>query len=158
MEAGSVVATDGDDRPSRKASRYGDDAHAWALELEAFPRGGRFDDLDLVNLADVANRDDEALESDLSRVLQHLLQWDRQSERRSRSWARTIKAHRRTVVRRLISSPSLKSRLGEALAVSDERGRAEALQETDLPDAILPIVNPYSWDEAMTRPVEWPEP
>ena len=162
MEHGSVVAEMGDDLSSQKATaRYGDDAHAWALEQAAFLRGGHFGDLDLVNLADevadVANREYEALESDLTRVLQHLLKWDQQSERRSRSWARTIKEHRRRVVRRLIRSPSLKNRQAEALAEAYERGRAEALQETDLPDAVFPIASPYSWDEVMTREIDWPE-
>ena len=120
MEAGSVAATEGDARPSRKATaRYSHDVHAWALEQAAFLRSGRFGDLDLINLADevadVANRDYEALESELSRVLQHLLKWDQQSERRSRSWAQTIQEHRRRVVRRLIRSPSLKSPQGKPL-------------------------------------------
>ncbi len=163
MEDGSVVAEKEDERSSHKTTiRYDDDAHAWALEQAAFLRDGRFGDLDLINLADevadVANRDYEGFESELSRVLQHLLKWDNQSERRSRSWARTIKEHRRRVVRRLIRSPSLKTRQSEALAEAYERGRAEALQETDLPDAAFPIANPYSWDVAMTRPVDWPEP
>lgn len=163
MEDGSVLAEKEDERSSRKAAtRYSDDVHAWAIEQSAFLKGGRFGELDLINLADevadVANRDYEALESDLSRVLQHLLKWEHQSERRSRSWARTIKEHRRRVVRRLTRSPSLKSRQGEALAEAYERGRAEALEETDLQDAVFPIVNPYTWDDVMTREINWPEP
>ncbi len=162
MEDGSVVTAQRDERSSQSTSpRYEDDTYAWAIEQAALLRSRRFDDLDLINLADevadVANRDYEALESDLSRVLQHILKWDHQSERRGRSWARTIKEHRRRVVRRLNRSPSLKSRQGEALAEAYERGRAEALQETDLPDAVFPMVNPYTWDEVMAREIDWPD-
>ena len=162
MEDASVTAETGDERSSRNATtRYDDDVHAWALEQAAFLKDGRFSELDLINLADevgdVARREYEALNSDLARVLQHLLKLDRQSERRGRSWVRTIKEQRRRVVRRLALSPSLRNRQVEALAEAYERGRVEALQETDLPDAAFPTANPYSWDEAMTREIDWPE-
>ena len=148
--------------PARVHVRYEDDVHAWALEQAALLRAGRFADLDVSNLADevedVANREYDKLESNLARVIQHLLKWDHQQSRRSRSWINSIREHRRRAARQLDRFPSLHGRRTEALAEAYERGRGDAAIETGLPDGILPEVNPFSWDEVMTRPVDWPEP
>ncbi len=144
------------------STRYGDDLHAWAMEQAEHLKAGRFEALDLINLADevadVGHSQYDKLESDLARVIQHLLKWDHQPERRSRSWMNTVREHRRRVERHLRKNPSLKALRAEALEEGFDRGRADALSETDLPDEAFPAANPYSWDDAMTRPVAWPEP
>ena len=148
--------------PARVRVRYEDDAHAWALEQAALLKAGRFADLDLPNLADevedVANREYDKLENNLARVIQHLLKWDQQQNRRSRSWVNSIREHRRRAARQLDKFPSLDGRRIEALAEAYEHGRGDAAIETGLPDGVLPETNPFSWDEVMTRPVDWPEP
>ena len=86
MEAGSVVATErgcsafpkGNGtmttaRPGRSNKRLFSGADASATSIFNLA----------VEVADVTNRDDEALESELSRLLQHRLNRDQQSERRS---------------------------------------------------------------------------
>ncbi|MGI4765102.1 MAG: DUF29 domain-containing protein [Janthinobacterium lividum] len=143
-------------------SRYDDDIHAWAMEQAEHLKAGRFAALDLINLADevadVGHSQYDKLESDLARVIQHLLKWDHQPGQRSRSWANTVKEHRRRVERQLRRNPSLKALRIEALQEAFDRGRADALSETDLPDDVFPSRNPYLWDDAMTRPIVWPEP
>ena len=141
--------------------RYEEDLYAWALQQAALIKAGRFSELDVVNLADevsdVARREVHELESRLSVLLQHLLKWDYQQERRGSSWARSIREQRRQVDRLLQDSRSLTSRLGLIVNEAYIQGRVAALNETRLPDEALPEVNPYSWDEIMTRPVVWPE-
>ena len=144
------------------SARYEDDLHAWAMAQAEHLKAGRFTALDLINLADevadVGHSQYDKLESDLARVLQHLLKWDHQPSRRSRSWANTVVEHRRRVERHLRKNPSLKTLRDEALQEAFARGRADALIETDLPKDAFPASNVYSWDDAMTRPIVWPEP
>ena len=142
--------------------RYEEDLHGWALEQAALIKAGRFTELDVVDLADevsdVARREGHELESRLGLVLQHLLQWDVQQKRRSASWARSIREQHRQVSRLLQGSRSLTSKLGAVLEEAYIQGRVAALIETNLRDDALPTMNPYSWDDIMTRAVEWPEP
>ena len=153
---------DADERRPKRLTRYSDDVHAWALEQAELLQTGRFDDLDLTNLADevadVAQREYDKMESDLARVIQHLLKWELQPDRRGASWANTIREHRRRVDRQLRRFPSLKSRQLEALEDAFARGRGDALIETALPDSALSDINPFTWDEAMTRPAIWRGP
>ena len=150
-----------DGTPAPSPIRYEEDLHGWALEQAALIKAGRFSELDVANLADevsdVARREVHELESRLSVVVQHLLNWDFQQKRRSASWARSIREQRRQVSRLLQDSRGLTSKLGAVLEEAYIQGRVAALNETKLRDDALPTMNPYSWDDIMTRPVEWPE-
>lgn len=151
-----------DKRPSKPLSRYEDEAHAWAVEQAELIRLGRFDELDIDHLIDevrdVACRERKEPVSRFSPVDRHLLTWDRQPERRSASWARTITEQRRQVDELLGESPSLPPFLSDLTDTAFRRGRVGALNEIDLSDAMIPEPNPCSWDEMMARPIRWPEP
>ncbi len=142
--------------PRTALAAYADDPYTWALQQAELLRAGRLDLLDTHNLADeitaLAHYLADKLRSDLSRVLQHLLKWDHQPERRSRSWAISIQEHRRRVERHLAKAPGLRSILSDLLIEAYEDGRGHALQETDLPGAALSRTCPYSWDEIMNSP------
>ncbi|MGI3901787.1 MAG: DUF29 domain-containing protein [Janthinobacterium lividum] len=163
MEHASLVLThDPDEGLSKPLTRYDVDAHAWAMEQAELMRLRRFDELDIENLADevqdVARRERRELLSRLSLVYQHLLKWDHQPDRRSASWARTIVEQRRQVDELLDEARSLRSHLPALTETAFRQGRVAALNETDLPDAVMPDIDPYSWDDVMTRPIVWPEP
>ena len=140
---------------------YADDPYSWALEQAELLRNGQFDLIDAQNLADeitaLAHYLAAKLRSDLSRVLQHLLKWDYQPDRRTRSWAVTIHEHRRRVAEHLQDGPGLKSALSGITARAYADGREAALEETRLRPDLVPETCPYSWDEIMTRLVEWPQ-
>lgn len=157
-----VLAHDPDERLSKPLTPYEVDPHAWATEQAELIRLGRFDELDIENLVDevqdVARRERRELVSRLSLVYQHLLKWDHQPDRRSASWARTIVEQRRQVDELLDEARSLRSHLPALTETAFRQGRVAALNEADLPTATIPDINPYSWDELMTRPIVWPEP
>ncbi len=138
------------------------DLHAWARLQEAALLEGRSADLDLPHLAQemaaLGKSEYRALEGALVRLFQHLLKWDRQPSRRCRSWHLTIEVQRENVEQVLRDNPSLVGRRSEAMQSAYRKGRAAMLRETSLQKASIPEANPYSWDEAMTRPVAWPEP
>ena len=141
--------------------RYEDDAYTWALQQAELLRAGRFGELDIVNLSDevedAAGREYDKLESALARVLQHLLKWDYQPERRSRSWVLSIEEHRSRVIDQLADHPGLTSVRDRALERAYRNARLAALRETKLPRSALPGTLAYSWDELMDREVVWLE-
>ena len=140
---------------------YGDDPYTWALEQAELLRSGRLDLIDTTNIAAeieaLVHYLADKLRSDLSRVLQHLLKWDHQPQVRSRSWSLSIEEHRKRVADHIESGPGLKSILPKLLVEAYRNGRRHALDETGLPQKAIPKACPYSWDEIMTRPIEWPE-
>ena len=141
--------------------RYEDDAYTWSLQQAALLRAGRTDSLDFENLADeiadVAGREYDKLESALTRVIQHLLEWEYQPERRSRGWALSIEEHRERVHHQLQDHPGLRGALERALERASVRGRRAALAETNLPSRALPEAPRLEWDDIMNRTIVWPE-
>ena len=104
---------------TRPAARYGDDLYTWVQEQVALLRAGRLSEVDAANvaeeLADVGSEQYEKLESALAVLTLHLLKWDFQPKRRSRSWEATIKEQRRRIMRVLKKNPGLKSLISEAV-------------------------------------------
>jgi hypothetical protein len=137
-----------------------DDLYSWALRQSELLRAGRLAEVDPVAIAeeidDVGEEEYHRLESALRVVMLHLLKWDHQRERRSRSWALSIHEHRRRVQRQLRRSPGLKSQLDEALEGAYEDARLEASSETGLPLKTFPHKLPFDYSELMERPVLWP--
>src|SRR5262245_45371071 len=104
------MEADMDDRPeaprpdsSNEPARYDRDLYSWAVEQAALLRAGRVAEADVLNIAeeidDVGNEQYDKLESALRVILLHLLKWDHQPERRSRSWWASIKVQRNHVRR-----------------------------------------------------------
>ncbi len=141
---------------------HDDDIHAWALRQKEALYDGRLADLDLAHLAEeieaLGNSQYRALQSALTRLLQHLLKWDFQPERRARSWSLTISIQRIHASQDLEQSPSLGARRGEILDKAYALGRVAMLRETGLPKSSIAATSPYSLDDVMARPVDWPEP
>lgn len=94
---------------------YKNDVVAWANEQADYLRAGRFELLDIENIAeeieDVGKSAASELESRMSVLLAHLLKWQYQPDRRGNSWLRTIKEQRKRVLKRLKTTPSLKPEL-----------------------------------------------
>jgi Domain of unknown function DUF29 len=136
------------------------DLYSWAARQAALLREGRVGEIDAAAIAeeidDVGEEQYHRLESALRVVLHHLLKWDHQPAARSRSWAITIREQRRRAARQLRKNPGLKARLNEALADAYEDARDEAAKETGLPTRTFPVATPFTFSEAMERPISWP--
>jgi len=89
------------------------------------------------------------LVSRLGVLLGHLLRWELQPERRSRSCFLTIREQRRTIKRLLEQNPGLRPRLVEALEDGFQGGIDLVLRETELALRLLPAVSPWSLQEAL---------
>ena len=133
---------------------------AWSREQAGHLRAGRWSRLDATHIADeieaLSRSERHALTSALQVILLHLLKWDHQPARRTRSWATSIRTQRLAVTDRLEDNPSLVPQAGDLIARAYRRARIEAASETMLPEATFPLACPYSFDELMTRTILWP--
>ena len=70
----------------------------WLDAMADLVQQGRLDELDYAHLgeylSDMARSDRQRVESRLTTLLEHLLKWEHQQERRSNSWRRTLVVQR----------------------------------------------------------------
>ena len=139
----------------RAAPLYERDLYAWSLEQARLLKEGRLDEVDAENVAeeilDVGRNEYDKLESALAVLLMHMLKWDHQPDKRTRSWENTILEQRDRVELQFRDNPSLKSRTEEAVGRAYRRGRLRASGETDLDLEEFPEECPYDWDAIMNR-------
>jgi hypothetical protein len=81
----------------------------------------------------------------------HMLKWDYQPSRRSRSWALSIKVQREEIADVLSDNPGLKPRIPDAIARGYRKARIEAANETGLDEEVFPESCGYSLDEIVSR-------
>jgi hypothetical protein len=147
-------------RRSKEPARYDRDLYGWALEQAALLRAGRIAEADILNIAeeidDVGNEQYDKLESALRIILLHLLKWDHQPERRSRSWWASISVQRKHVAKVLRKNPGLKPLVDEAVTEAYETARIEATAQTSLEEDTFPHDCPYSFSQITERPIDWP--
>lgn len=146
--------------PSRSAA-YDEDLYTWSMEQAALLRAGRIAEADVLNIAeeidDVGKQEYYRLESALRVLLTHMLKWDYQPKRRSRSWWSSITVQRNQIRDLLDDNPGLKPRLESAVSRAYRNGRVEASAQTRLGLKTSPVDCPYSWQDIMERPVDWPD-
>ena len=117
---------------------YDKDVVLWAQEQARLLRSGQFSQLDIEHLADeiedVGKSEQRELASRTTVLLAHLMKWQYQPARRTRSWQRTINVQRDGLARRLEKTPSLKAsvRDPEWLAEAWNDALASAIEETGL--------------------------
>jgi hypothetical protein len=161
VEAAMDDRTDTRRRSGRpQPARYDNDLYSWAVEQAALLRAGRISEADVLNIAeeidDVGREQYDKLESALRLVLLHLLKWDHQPERRSRSWWASISVQRKHVAKVLRRNPGLKPVVDEAVSEAYETARIEAAVQTSLEVETFPYDCPYSFKQIMERPIDWP--
>jgi hypothetical protein len=144
--------------PAATVALYERDPYAWSLEQASLLKSGRLDEIDAENIAeeilDVGRTEYRVLEGALRVLLMHMLKWDYQPERRSRSWQATIAVQRKHALRQLQENPSLTQRRDEAVQNAYQDARALASGETDIELARFPETCPYDWQEMTTRRFE----
>ncbi|QCS49046.1 DUF29 domain-containing protein [Picosynechococcus sp. PCC 11901] len=94
------------------SSLYEQDFSQWAETMAELLENGQFSALDIENLVeevrDLSKRERDRLLSSIRLILHHLLKWDHQPQKRSRSWQVTIERERNNIQQYLEDSPSLK--------------------------------------------------
>ena len=137
------------------AVNYDNDFYAWSLEQARLLREGQWAQIDRENVAEeiesAAREQFNKLESAVRVLLVHILKWDHQPERRSRSWALSIKRQRLDIHDVLGDNPGLHPRIGEALARAYRKARLDAAKETGLDEVAFPDTCAYTFEDIMAR-------
>ncbi|MDJ0598444.1 MAG: DUF29 domain-containing protein [Crocosphaera sp.] len=130
-----------------KTTLYDKDYYLWLEETVQLLKEGKVKELDVNNLIeeieDMGRSQKNALESNLIVVLMHLLKWKYQPTKQSGSWPRSIREHRRSILKALRNSPSLKRYFEEIFDESYQEARKQAADETELSLNTFPETCPF---------------
>ncbi|MEJ0077819.1 MAG: DUF29 domain-containing protein [Alphaproteobacteria bacterium] len=141
--------------PDAAGHAYDRDFYAWSLEQARLLREGRWNAVDRENVAEeiesLGAEQFSKLESAVRVLMLHMLKWDHQPRKRSRSWALSIKAQRVELDDVLSDNSGLKPRIAEAIGRAHRRARIEAAKEPGMEEAVFPDQCPYSWDDIVSR-------
>lgn len=132
---------------------YEQDFCLWIETTANLLKKGQFSELDIENLVEeiesMSRSEKNALESNLIIVFLHLLKWQYQPNKRSRSWQSSIFEHRRRLHESLQNSPSLKTFFANVFAKCYQYGRKKASIETGLSLTAFPTESPFTMDEIL---------
>lgn len=135
------------------SSLYEQDFHAWAQEQAKRLREGAWKCLDIVNLVEeiesLGKQQRQELRNPLGVLLGHLLKWEFQPSKRSKSWFVTLREQRRRILDLLTENPSLKPYLPEALQKAYLDGLDLAVRETPFTDRDFPAECPYAIEQVL---------
>jgi hypothetical protein len=134
-----------------QSNLYETDFFGWTVEQSKLLREGDFKHLDITNLVEevesLGKQQRQELENRLGVLLGHLLKWDYQSEKRSKSWKATIREQRRSIQRLIHQNLSLKPYLKEAVLYAYESGLDLVVRETPLDYPDLPTKCIYTIEQ-----------
>ncbi len=137
----------------RSARAYENDFYAWTTDQARELRRLQPGNIDWANLAEeiesLGRSDKRAIGSDLKIVLEHLIKWKFQPEKRSQSWSDSIEEHRDRVARIIEDSPSLAATPAEVLDREYRKARRKALRDTGLPESRIPSACPFTVEQAL---------
>lgn len=132
---------------------YERDFHAWIQENARLLKEQQWSEVDWVNVIEeieaLGRAERKALRSNLIRVVQHLLKWHYQPQKRSRSWIKTIVEHRQRIASDLKDSPSLKPYLEEVYSECYQNACELASTETGIAQKFFPPEPPFSLAEVL---------
>ena len=139
----------------RNSVAYDDDFFAWTMEQARLLREGALSDIDTLNLAEeiesMGKNNRRELGSRLVVLLMHLLKWRYQPNRRSPSWATTVRDQRDEIEALLADSPSLRLVVQDTLSSVYARARRKAISETGLRDSAFPAKCPFTAEQVLAE-------
>ena len=132
-------------------SLYETDFYAWTQQQAKLLKHREWSQLDLPNLIEeiesLGKQQRAELRNRLSILIGHLLKWEYQVSKRSRSWVNTICIQRIDILELLKENLSLKPYLQEALQTAYVKGMLLASTETNLPRKTFPENCPYGLED-----------
>ena len=143
-----------------KTNLYDKDYCLWLEETIQLLREGRLTELDISNLIeeieDMGISQKKAVKSNSRILLMHLLKWNYQPTKRSKSWKSSIIEHRKRIRDSFEDSPSLKVYFANNFDLCYQDARELAAAETGLSIDEFPIESPFSEQDTL-KPDYFPE-
>jgi hypothetical protein len=123
-------------------AKYDRDFYAWTQEQASFLQSGKFDCLDLENLAEeiasLGRQERRELVNRLGILIGHILKWEYQPDMRSKSWRCTIKEQQLSIQELITDNPSLQSYMDQALSGAYAKALVLVEKETNLQSSSFP--------------------
>jgi hypothetical protein len=138
-------------------SSYSGDIIAWSNEQAMLIQQGDWSQVDIQNVVEeilsVGKSEQRELESRMIVLLTHLLKWQVQSGKRSKSWFNTIKTQRKCIKLRIRKTPSLTVNLHDLEWLHDVWTQAVdlAMKETGIED----FEEEFLWTAENVLSEEW---
>ncbi len=134
---------------------YEKDFYSWLMGNAQLLREQRFDKIDADHIAEelesMGRSEKRELVSRFAVLLAHLLKWQFQSVKRSRSWKNTIMVQRLDIKDLLEDSPSLRYLIEAKLDKAYEKAKLKAEDETGIDKKHFPLRCPYSFEETLNK-------
>ena len=142
------------DKPAvEQADLYDEDFFEWTFRNAELLRAGRFEQADIEHVAeeieDMGKRDLHEVNSRVEVLVRHLLKWQLQPGKKSRSWVRTIASQRKGLAQRLDDSPSLRVKIQPNLGRNYQYALKLAVIETGLPKNHFPAECPFTVEQIL---------
>jgi hypothetical protein len=138
-----------------KATNYDSDFYTWTQQQAALLKAGRFSEVDIENIVEeietMGRSERRELESRMSVLLAHLLKWQYQSERRTRSWQLTIEEQRLKFSKVLAENPGLKPQFPTILADAYQFAVVRCMKETKFQKSVFPAQCPWTVEQIADR-------
>ena len=135
--------------PPQTSPTYDSDFYGWTQAQAVYLRNQDWNRLDISNLVEeieaLGKQQQQELRNRLSILIGHLLKWQYQPQKRSRSWQSTIQIQRIDITDLLDDNPSLKPYITEAIAKAYRKAIMLAGNETQLSTDTFPAQCPYNW-------------
>ncbi len=132
---------------------YKKDFYSWLLKNAGLLREGKLCEIDAENIAEeleaMGRKEQRELVSRLSVLIAHLLKWQHQAARRSRSWKNTIASQRMDINELFADSPSLRYDLEEKIDRAYSKAVLLAEEETGIDKKFFPPSCPFSFAELL---------
>jgi hypothetical protein len=137
----------------KAAELYDTDFAQWALQNAELLRSGRFSEADLEHIAeeieDLGKRERQSLKNRMVKLIEHLLKWQFQPERRGGSWRRTIIVQRQAISDILEENPSFRPTLPDLLPKAYVRAVGIVSEVIGIRVSAFPKDCPYTLDQLL---------
>lgn len=137
------------------AQEYHRDFYSWLMTNVQLIRQGRFSEVDTEHVTEelecMGRSEKRELINRLTVLLVHLLKWQFQTAKHSKSWCNTLTIQRNDLLDLLEDSPSLRYELEQHIEKAYGKAKLIAEDETGIEKTLFPQYCPYSFEQIVDQ-------
>ena len=138
---------------TQQVINYNQDFYAWAMRNATLIRQGHWQEIDVEHVAEelegMGRSERNEFMSRCAVLLAHLLKWQFQSRKQSRSWRLTIEEQRLQIKQLLLENSSFYHQIEDKIAQAYAIGLIQAQKQTHLSKSHFPDSCPYNLSELL---------